>query len=108
MSNLAKRRTEKCEMTSVGITGDPKSIKATITYQQQLTLGQYIGIGVSTVAATGLGYYFGRLAGKGKDSKIVRALDKLFGIEYEVKELYDDDDFEEDGEVIDVEVDDEI
>lgn len=106
MSNLAKRRSENVELTSVSITGEPKKLKAHITYEQQLTVGQYIGIGVSSVAAAGLGYYFGRLAGKGKDSKIVRALDKLFGIDYEVKELYDDDNFEEDG-VIDVEVDEE-
>lgn len=102
MSNIAKRTTEKCELTAVSITGEPKKLKATITYQQQLTLGQYIGIGISTIAATGIGWYFGRIAGKGKDSKVVRALDKVFGIDED--EIYNDDDFEED-DVIDVEVD---
>lgn len=104
MSNIAKRNTEKCELTSVGITGEPKKLKATITYQQQLTLGQYIGIGISSVAAAGLGWYFGRIAGKGKDSKVVRTLDKLFGIDED--ELYENDNFEEDEEIIDIEVDD--
>lgn len=103
MSNLAKRHTEKCELTSVGITGEPRKLKATITYQQQLTLGQYIGIGVSSIAAAGLGWYFGRIAGKGKDSKIVKGLDKLFGIDED--EIYNGDDFEEEDDVIEVEVD---
>lgn len=100
MANITKRRTEKCELTSVSITGEPKKLKATITYQQELTLGQMIGIGVSSVAAAGLGYYFGRLASSCKHNKIVKGLDKLFGID---AEDFVDDDFDE--EIIDVEVD---
>ena len=100
MSNIAKRTTEKCELTAVSITGEPKKLKATITYQQQLTLGQYIGIGISSIAAAGLGWYFGRLASS-KDSKLVRTLDKVFGIDEDDLKY----DFEDDEEIIDVEVD---
>lgn len=88
MANLANRRTEKVELQAVSITGEPKKLKAEITYQQKLTIGQYIGIGISSVAAAGVGWYFGRMASKAKDSKLVKVLDRMFGIEDE--EDYDE------------------
>lgn len=103
MSNLAKRHKEKVELTAVSITGEPKKLKAEITYQQQLTIGQYIGIGISSVAACGLGWYFGRMASKCKDSKVVKTLDRMFGID---EDLYEDNKNDDDY-VIDIEVDEE-
>ena len=101
MSNLAKRHKEKVELTAVSITGEPKKLKAEITYQQQLTLGQYIGIGISSVAACGLGWYFGRMASKCKDSKVVKTLDRMFGID---EDLYEEN---ENVEYVDIDVVDE-
>lgn len=97
MSNLAKRNKKKVELTAVSITGEPKKLKAEITYQQQLTIGQYIGIGISSVAAAGLGWYFGRLASRSKDSKVVKVLDRMFGIENE-------EEYEEQFEYVDFDI----
>lgn len=99
MANIGKRRTEKVEMTAVSITGEPKTLKAKITYEQKLTVGQMLGIGVSSAAACGIGYCFGRWASKCKDSKIVKTLDRMFGI--------DEEDFNENVEYVDIDVVDE-
>ena len=98
---IAKRTTERTHLNGVDISGNPKKLKATITYQQELTVGQMLGIGVSTVAACGIGYYFGRLASKCKDSKVIKTLDRMFGID-------DVEDVENDNvEYVDIEVDEE-
>lgn len=99
MANLANRRTEKVELTAVSITGEPKKLKAEITYQQKLTVGQYIGIGITSITAAGVGWYFGRLASKAKDSKVVKILDRMFGI--------DDEDYDENFDYVDIDVVDE-
>lgn len=98
--SIAKRTTERTHLNGVDISGNPKKLKATITYQQELTVGQMIGIGVSTVAACGVGYYFGRLASKCKDSKVIKTLDRMFGVE---DDLYEEEN--NDVDYVDVEVD---
>lgn len=101
MANIANRRTEKVELTAVSITGEPKKLKAEITYQQKLTMGQYIGIGITSITAAGVGWYFGRLASRSKNSKVVKIFDKLFGIEDE------DEEYDENFEYVDIDVVDE-